>query len=727
MTSVLSSFFSRDARTSFPFDLPAENFCVFNGVSLGHSFKKAEPAEKATCFWLNSHDSSLKVQTQKLKTIRHPNVLTFYDSLEVENKFYLITEPCLPINVYFEQNKMNAGRQELLVSWGLYQVMSCLKFLHNEVKISQNNIREAIFVTESGDWKLGGFHRVEDFRTPKNDLNALADVIWQVFYGFHTNIPATKTLDKIPRRLHGLFKKLDSKGKTFHVSDLLSESRSAGGFFKNKFVDTLLFLEEFQLKDSSEKQTFFKNLQSNLELFPDEIAKFKILPKLIHTYEYGDAGSHVLIPMFKLGRLLDEDEYQHRIVPCLVKLFSSSDRSTRVKLLERIDEFAPHLKPQVINEKIYGNLVTGFLDTNPAVRESTVKAMVVFAEKLNYNNLNMDLMKYLAKLQGSDDQPGIRTNTTICLGKIGCYLDPSHRQRILINAFTRALKDPFPPARMAGVLALSATQQFYSLVEVGNRIIPALSPLSVDPDKQVRDQAFKAIKGFLEKLEKASENPEIIPELEAEVKAGGKASLLSTDKISSWAGLALKSLSGKFYKPQAAPPSANNPATGSSNSSNEQQNSATSIPPSSRSNSITPAPSEPDDSSNKDPFEDAFNTTPSRTSSATPSPTPSHPQQERVQLERQERTGAKPAKKPLVLKKAVPKKDPVLAELGGDDWGDLDDSFASSISLKSAPKEAPKPKTTSTAAKPKQQTFEVKEPVADKANESDDGDWDTKW
>jgi SCY1-like protein 1 len=297
------------------------------------------------------------------------------------------------------------------------------------------------------------------------------------------------------------------------------------------YLDTLLFLDEFQLKDSSEKQVFFKSLQSNLELFTDDIAKYKILPKLIHTYEYGEAGAHVLIPMFKLGRLLDEDEYQHRIVPCLVKLFSSSDRTTRVKLLERIDEFAPHLKPQIVNDKIYGNLITGFLDTNPAVREATVKAMVTFAEKLNYNNLNMDLMKYLAKLQGSDDQPGIRTNTTICLGKIGCYLDPSHRQRILINAFTRALKDPFPPARMAGVLAMSATQQFYSLIEVANKIVPSLSVLTVDPDKQVREQAFKAIKGFLEKLEKASENPEIIPELEAEVKAGGKASLLSTDKI----------------------------------------------------------------------------------------------------------------------------------------------------------------------------------------------------
>lgn len=57
--------------------------------------------------------------------------------------------------------------------------------------------------------------------------------------------------------------------------------------------------------------------------------------------------------MFKLGRLLGEDEYQHRIVPCLVKLFNSPDRTTRVKLLEKIDEFAAHLKPDVINEKIY--------------------------------------------------------------------------------------------------------------------------------------------------------------------------------------------------------------------------------------------------------------------------------------------------------------------------------------------------------------------------------------
>jgi hypothetical protein len=37
--------------------------------------------------------------------------------------------------------------------------------------------------------------------------------------------------------------------------------------------------------------------------------------------------------------------------------------------------------------------------------------------------------------------------------------------------------------------------------------------------------------GFLDKLRKASENPQLIPELEAQVKAGGKGGLLSGDKV----------------------------------------------------------------------------------------------------------------------------------------------------------------------------------------------------
>lgn len=60
---------------------------------------------------------------------------------------------------------------------------------------------------------------------------------------------------------------------------------------------------------------------------------------------------------------------------------------------------------------------------------------------------------------------------------------------------------------VAGILALAATQQYFLLSEVANRILPSLCPLTADPEKSVRDPAFKTIRGFLGKLERVSEDP----------------------------------------------------------------------------------------------------------------------------------------------------------------------------------------------------------------------------
>jgi SCY1-like protein 1 len=65
-------------------------------------------------------------------------------------------------------------------------------------------------------------------------------------------------------------------------------------------VDTLLFLEEIQIKDKGEKNRFFSAITPQLDNFPENVCRHKILPQLITAYEYGDAGSVVLMPMFKV-------------------------------------------------------------------------------------------------------------------------------------------------------------------------------------------------------------------------------------------------------------------------------------------------------------------------------------------------------------------------------------------------------------------------------------------
>lgn len=58
------------------------------------------------------------------------------------------------------------------------------------------------------------------------------------------------------------------------------------------------------------------------------------------------------------------------------------------------------------------------------VREQTVKAVLSVVGKLSDRVINGELLKFLART-ANDEQPGIRTNTTICLGKIAKNLGES--------------------------------------------------------------------------------------------------------------------------------------------------------------------------------------------------------------------------------------------------------------------------------------------------------------
>lgn len=83
-------------------------------------------------------------------------------------------------------------------------------------------------------------------------------------------------------------------------SEVLTKCRKPGGYFYNDLVDCLLFLEEIQVKEANEKARFFTNLPSLLDSFPQNLSRHKILPSLVNAFEFGNAGSSILAPMFKV-------------------------------------------------------------------------------------------------------------------------------------------------------------------------------------------------------------------------------------------------------------------------------------------------------------------------------------------------------------------------------------------------------------------------------------------
>jgi len=113
------------------------------------------------------------------------------------------------------------------------------------------------------------------------------------------NVPI---LLQIPKQLSAVYCELVGANPSSrpNPADVITRCRKLGGYFKNDLVDTLLFLEEIQIKDKGEKNRFFSALTPQLDNFPENVCRHKILPQLITAFEYGDAGSVVLMPMFKV-------------------------------------------------------------------------------------------------------------------------------------------------------------------------------------------------------------------------------------------------------------------------------------------------------------------------------------------------------------------------------------------------------------------------------------------
>ena len=194
--------------------------------------------------------------------------------------------------------------------------------------------------------------------------------------------------------------------------------------------------------------------------------------------------------------------------------------------------------------------MTGFTDVAPIVREQTVKAVLTIISKLSDRTINGELLKYLAKTS-NDEQPGIRTNTTICLGKISKNLGTNTRSKVLIAAFTRSLRDPFVHARNAALLALAATSDAFSEDDCAQRILPAVCPCLIDKEKAVRDQANKTLDVYLQRVRKhASLMPEtVLPPPTSIEGSGNSAPRMSTPQASeaaSWAGWAISSFTNKM-------------------------------------------------------------------------------------------------------------------------------------------------------------------------------------
>ncbi|KAJ3480112.1 hypothetical protein NLI96_g8583 [Meripilus lineatus] len=479
-----------------------------------------------------------------------------------------MTERVRPLGPAIEERSSNPAKErEDWLIWGIHRISVALAFVNDACASTHGNVRiDSVFISPSGEWKLGGFELLSN---PKEDTAVLYNMgsllpdsttysspevrksgcslsclprnnpaaadayalALLVHFAFNPSQPLPATAQpphpqptaasrgSISTSIFPAFKKLLNPNAKARLTpkgflDLgMAESggENSGFFVKNRLVKVCSGLDNFALASEAEKNALLRSLEQSAASFPPEFASFKVLPSLIAALEFGGASAASILPLvIQFGKNIAPQDYSSVILVHLVKLYASPDRGTRMALLDHLEEYADKLDKKTVVEKIWPHLQTGFADTVAVIREATVKSIILFSPYFNERIINNDLLRHLAKMQ-ADPEASIRTNSCILIGRLGPSLGYNTKKKVLVPAFSRALKDPFVHCRVAGLMALMATVECFEIEELAARVIPNMSFAMMDKDKLVRDQAFKAMELFIKKVEEhAATMPETV-------------------------------------------------------------------------------------------------------------------------------------------------------------------------------------------------------------------------
>ncbi|WWC91608.1 uncharacterized protein L201_006554 [Kwoniella dendrophila CBS 6074] len=535
---------------------------------------------------------------KKLRTIRHPDVIRYIDSVETETHIYIATERVRPLEGVLREwetggalatsGSAKGKAKEEWIGWGVKSISTALAFL-NSPPLSQHHayiIPSNIFITPSLEWRLGGFDlltgrddqtgilwglggvapgEVGDRSGPEvkkggwgvlrdsdpalSDTYLLALLIFSLYNPLaplpSLNTPPTPSSSGlIPKTLFPLWKRMLNPNSKTRLSTIgfIDEAISVGFWSNNPLVNLVSGLDNFELASESEKSSLLRIIKdaSNSSSLPSPFVINKILPSLLHSLSLPTAPSSQMLPLvLDLGKLITStSDYQKIVLEPVIKLYTSPDRGTRMALLDGLNEYADKLDNKMVQEKIWPNLITGFADTVPVIREATVKAVFPLANKLSDRILNNDLLRLLAKMQ-MDTEPSIRTNTCILLGRLAPILGPNTKKKVLVPAFARSLKDPFVHARVAGLMALMATVECFDRDDLAGKVVPNMAFTLVDKEKLVRDQAFKAMNMFMARITDMVENmPDTVLSEEKAASSYGPVTTTSSSTSNNQAGLA---------------------------------------------------------------------------------------------------------------------------------------------------------------------------------------------
>mmetsp|Transcript_12878 Transcript_12878/g.36300 ORF Transcript_12878/g.36300 Transcript_12878/m.36300 type:complete len:815 (+) Transcript_12878:107-2551(+) len=468
----------------------------------------------------------------------------------------VVTEPCIPLSEWLLGAAASGPPTPEQLAWGLECVVEGLAFLHTSAKLAHGCVSpQSLYVTPAGDVKLWNFSLVtpvgpntstsaggpdghfldwesvccpDTYRSPERreqrwdtvsnqgGVHTMDSFSLGVLIGDYWYRNASTNVNNVPQTLQKALQRLTTTNIKMRprLQPLLKCP-----VFDTQYRQLQRSLQEISIQPVEQKINLWQNLGNRLQqtgVIPVDVARYKILPLIITTIlticgnetmlsqdMYRREILAMLIPLFYIEEhYQDPEKVGKELAPLVAKLFIVPDRGVRSVLLNSVVFLTKNLDKNALNSSVFEPLCSGFNDSSPVLRELTLKATQSLVSSLTPPNLEK-LSRYLVRMQ-ADAESSLRTNAVIFISKIAPHLSDMMREKMLLPAFARSMKDPFSACRLSALKSVMTSKMLFTKQDLATKVMPSIMPLLLDPMMDVRREAFLVVRDLLEDIQQES-------------------------------------------------------------------------------------------------------------------------------------------------------------------------------------------------------------------------------
>ena len=475
----------------------------------------------------------------RIKTLKHPCILKYIDGIELEKELLLVTEPVVPLLVWLEKRLKELDKYpehckqiyqslEEEIAWGFRCILKALAFLHDSFqKYSHCNISpNAIYVTRSGDWRLGSFQLLcewkeygefvqhyidcsaaqsmwtdEKFFSPerRNSSYNLRELIKDTNPGIVDIFAFGELMDDIFSVLMSRFdvvnnmnsvsannKRAGSKNKANKLSsslaailkrmkDPIAKNRPTctailnQSYFRKKPLNIILdFLENLSLKDDGEVMHFFEA---------------QLMPIISKSYEKLLVRENTQAHKISLSNK-DEDENDNALPYniCVLKIFPLLRNYLHLDPNATNDDMIQKLPPSSVKRKDMGN--TPSIPNSPCLIKALPILMNLFCMS-RPSDFTILMEGSICGLFAMNDR-AVRCSLLYALPNIANKISIDNINTRIFDATLFGLNDSLLAMREATLKGLISLTDKLNDKNLNDKLIKSLTRLQSDPEPALR-------------------------------------------------------------------------------------------------------------------------------------------------------------------------------------------------------------------------------------------------